>query len=726
MQELAEADHQDAVAHDEARPPQELNINPKEFTLALWDEAHMYLTPNAQSLVSKFDHAVNVGLTATPRYYEGKEVANVFGKKILEIDLDTAKKRGEVCDFENILVDTGIRTGIELTSTQQEEGPQVSSAINRKDRNLIFADLYKNAQVTVTRDQKEKKYTLAGEPTIVFGASIDHVHDMANAINAVLTPALKNDTVFRERLLAKGIDPDDPELVIAAPIHTGATEKHAGMSLDQRNELVDRYHRHKVLMMCATSVLQQSFDSPMTSVIMDSVPRQTYVGVGQAGMRATRSGKEMAIIINTQDADRPSLIFEDFRNNRGREEGVIVEIAKRHGNEQRKHAKAKIQSEDMPVASYNLTYGRALSHLAAQRRTQTDPLHRDDFLESSRHFTSDGYKKLNQLIVKIRNDDTAAVTEFIEVLQPWINNIRKRIEGRLFGEARAEESQVDEEGINDAATDALMDTIELLKTGVIKTWSSFSVRYISLLRDGLEKVVAGEDCNVLSYGKRVSWERTLRIPEPKEDGPTNDPFFTGALDRALEKLDKREREAVKKVVDERTTQELAYIFNLSRTRMGQIEDNALSRLRRPLRDWRPGTPLRDRERKVLRDQQRKVLEPMADAFISQKRIIFDMLKCNAGYVPTISIEVATQLPPQHIRALTDINSTEINDTFLEALSDESLAKMKANLPRYEGLTAEKMKAFDGATQELKNLLRRFKDAGGEPLPREHSATMGRY
>ncbi len=415
-------------AHEEGISPKEgPPIDPKLFDAVIWDEAHMYLTANAQDTLQKFDHTINIGLTATPRYYTGKEVGLVFGPLLHEIPYDVAKDRKEVNDVENILVTTDVKTGLRLTTPDQEEGPEVSKAINRRKRNLIPADIYKNIEVTVERNGQERNYSIAGEPTVVFGAGIDHVHDIADAINAALAGPLKHDNDFREKLRAKGINPDDPDLIIAAPIHSGRTDNHEGMSLGARNRLVDKYHDRKVLMLVSTSVLQQSFDSPITSVVIDTVPRQTYVGVGQAGMRATRPGKDMAFVINMQDADHPSLAFDDYRNNRGVEEGVAVEIGKTNGMRNGKVAPAALATVDQPISNYSLTYGASLHRLVDQRRIKRDQLHRDDFEDSTKHFTTQGYDRINRLLIEISNGNKAAITPFIQAIQPWLTRTKKRL-----------------------------------------------------------------------------------------------------------------------------------------------------------------------------------------------------------------------------------------------------------------------------------------------------------
>jgi len=253
--EIVEAEAHEFEEHESevtltARNEHRITIDPADYDLVIWDEAHKYLTAHAQQLVRRFANAIGIALTATPRYYEGKEVAHVFGNKLHELDLATAVERKEISDFRNLLITTDVTTGLELSSPDQEESAEVARAIDIPNRNRIFPDMYHKAKIKVG----EKDFTLTGEPTIVFGASINHVHDLAQMFNDVLTPALEHDQEFRAALRAKGIDPDDVEQ-IAAPIHSDRTESHAPMSLDARNRLVERYHQRKVLVLVATSVL---------------------------------------------------------------------------------------------------------------------------------------------------------------------------------------------------------------------------------------------------------------------------------------------------------------------------------------------------------------------------------------------------------------------------------------------------------------------------------------
>lgn len=600
--EFEEQESRDIQSAEPSSNGRSVTINPAEYDLVIWDEAHKYLTAHAQQLVARFAHTIGIALTATPRYYEGKEVAHVFGKGLHELDLRTAVERKEISDFRNLLITTDVTTGLELSSPDQEESAAVARAIDLPTRNRIFPDMYKNAKIRVG----DKDFTLTGEPTIVFGASINHVHDLAQAFNDTLMEALRSDEEFREVLRAKGIDPDQVEQ-IAAPIHSDGTEEHAPMSLGARNRLVERYHERKVLVLVATSVLQQSFDSPITSVVIDSVPRQTYVGVGQAGMRALRylSNKEMAFIINTQDADHPSLTFLDFQAARGSEEGVAVELGKRNGTGSRPSRAGGGGS----AANYNVTYGAALVDLAQRRQAQAGQLYRDDFETSSRHFTPLGFQRVNQLIVDMALGVQGAANTFVQVLQPYITRTRERLETQTFGNRH-----IDEQVLEDAVTETLMHLIGLVQSGGIQGWSRFASRFQGDLRRRYESIQRGQERETVSTSLDVDvptiqaqtvseLERAVGIEEPSQVPlhellPSRD-FYEGEqaalrLDRlsqrtgeVLRSLTPRERE----VVEMRygighdhvfTLEEVAIRYGVTKVRIRQIEVRGVLKLRLPL------------------------------------------------------------------------------------------------------------------------------------------------
>jgi RNA polymerase sigma factor (sigma-70 family) len=711
-----------------------VTVDPADYDLVIWDEAHKYLTANAQQLVRRFANAIGIALTATPRYYEGKEVAHVFGDRLHELDLATAVERKEINDFRNLLITTDVTTGLELSSPDQEESAEVARAIDIPNRNRIFPDLYQKAKIKVG----EKDFTLTGEPTIVFGAGINHVHDLAQMFNDVLTPALQHDEEFRAALRAKGIDPDAVEQ-IAAPIHSDGTEDHAPMSLNARNRLVDRYHQRSVLVLVATSVLQQSFDSPMTSVVIDSVPRQTFVGVGQAGMRSLRylGNKEMAFIINTQDADHPSLTFLDFQANRGREEGVSVEIAHTNGTGTRP---ARTTGA---TANYSVTYGSSLVDLSERRRAVNGQLYREDYETSLRHFTPLGFQRVNRLILDIAQGNQEAVGTFIEVIQPWIARISERIEPQVFGE-----STVDEETWDNAVIDTLAPLIVTVQSGGIPSWSRFSARFQQDLRRRCE-VICEQNFATVSLDDEIPNPEALRVtdepaevslhetipsaqyPEGHQHVNTENAELGERFNEVLRSLNYREREILKLRFGlgdgyTYTLEEVAKIFKITRENIRQKEAKGLLKMRRPLRaarlqDFAPEQrPLDIVERqeweKATAAQRRKnneILFEIEEDLVTQKQVIFDILRGDCDYVPTMTVREKTGVSEKYTKPISDVEWTKIND-LIAALDDRVLGQLKTYLPRL-GVLPAKVREFDLAVTELKRLMTQFAEMGGKPI-----------
>lgn len=731
---------------------QKITIDPADYDLVLWDEGHKYLTTNAQQLLARFGHAINIALTATPRYYEGKEVAHVFGQKIHELSLATAIERKEISDFRNMLITTDVTTGLELSSPDQEESAEVAHAIDIPNRNRIFPDLYLKAKIKVG----EKEFTLTGEPTIVFGASIDHVHDLAQAFNDVLTDALQNDEEFRAALRAKGIDPDMVEQ-IAAPIHSGGSETHSPMQLNARNELVARYHERKVLVLVATSVLQQSFDSPITSVVIDSVPRQTYVGVGQAGMRSLRwlSNKEMAFIINTQDADHPSLTFLDFQGNRGREEGVAVEIGHTNGTGGRR--RTTTTGGGGTTANYEVTYGASLIDLADRRRAQNGQLYREDYETSSRHFTPLGFQRVNQLILDIAGGNQEAVFTFMEVLQPWIARTQQRIAPQVFGE-----TQMDEEALADAASDTLFALVGTVQSGGIQGWSRFSARFQQDLRRRFEDMQRGNEIRTtVSLDEMVPNPRELLSVDEPTDVPLHDTIPSPSypeghqhieaesqeigerFDRVLRTLTYREREIVKLRYGLRdgytyTLEEVGQIFKITRENVRQKEAKAVRKLQHPIRSrqleaYAPSqerpldTVLRQEAAKADEAQHRmnnQILWEIEPDIVAQKQIIFDILRGTCDYVPTTTVEEKTGISEKYTKPISDVEWTRVRD-LIPALDDRVIAQLKTRV-HLLGVSPAKVRAFCIAVDELKRLMARFAEMGGKPVKASKKDIERRY
>ena len=742
-----QANDEEQVARDNAI----VTINPADYDLVVWDEVHRYLTKNAQALLQRFRNAINIGFTATPRYYEGKEVAGMFGKLIHELDLETAIERKEVSDFRNLLITTDITTDLELSSPDQEESAEVARAIDIPSRNDIFPEMYLNAKIEVNK----KKYTLAGEPAIVFGASIDHVHDIAEAFNNMLTPALQENAEFRSILEKKGIDPDAVE-EIAAPIHSGSSDTYARMPLAERNALVDRYHARKVLVLCATSVLQQSFDSQPTSVVFDSVPRQTHVGVGQAGMRALRwlEDKEMAFIINTQDVDHSSLTFLDFQAVRGHEQGVIVDIGDRQTGTRRQSQKRAVTTPEN-TSQYNVTYGTELLDLAERKKLHKGTAYWNDVRASLLRLTPLGSRRVRQCIADMQSGSKEAIWTFVDIIQPWIERNSKQVALHTFGN-----EHVDDIALNTADSEVLFSLIDQVCEGKVSTWSRFSQdfrrniqrRYKTLResRGEIPTVSLNDEVQSRSTIPDVSEDdiestalNEFDIVEmletlPSDQYPENHQLHEVSLkdlnqriSKVLRTLSWRKSEVIKLrygIPDGHsyTLEELGGVFECTGSNVGAIEKKAMETLRQPSRSFElvgflpferqwPLEGLKKKEEAQRQKEQPKInnriLWEIEEELVAQKTIVYDALRCGKDAIAWKEIFDSMQPHPAILlQPLSDIEWTRVND-LIASLALPELDQVLQNLHLAQ-IPESGATAILEAVEAIRCTMKKFKEMGG--------------
>lgn len=746
--EFEEAQQQDFGSDTPATNINEerLTINPADYDLVIWDEAHMYLTAHAQQLLKRFKHAINVALTATPRYYLGKDVADVFTILAHEINLQIAIKRKEISDFRNILLSTDITTGLALSSPDQEESAEVARAIDIPDRNRIFADFYRNGEITV----KGKKYTLFGEPAVVFGADINHVHDLADIFNESLD-ALRIDEQFRAALIAKNIDPDQVEQ-IAAPVHSGERENHSGMSLRERNAVIDRYHERKVLVLVGTSVLQQSFDSPRTSVVIDTVPRQTYVGVAQAGMRALRYlEKKMAFIINTQDEDHQSLSFQDFQVDRGREEGVSVEIAA-SGAEPRERAE-----RTGSTAGYTVTYGTSLVDLAEKRKAREEALRRQEEEQSYRYFDTDEENELNQLILDMATGDRQKRDIFYGRISGWAHDMGSKVAQQFFVEEMPEFEE-----LQDVCIDVVMHLLALAETGGIQSWGRFETRFRSDMRYRLQRMqlrmqlapeLASLDDDIPHIHRQshlsedVSREAQLinepatvtlhealpskRYPEGHQESPLHTEEIHRVLNRSIEDMTELEREITlfrcDRTEEYKEYEDIARKFGITTDEVERVRNIALQKLRtggrarflRPFSEHEQKKRLNDEEQ---RKENNRVLWEIEEDLLPHRRVLFALLSACAkdgkGLVEAVS--ETTGIRRRLVKALCDVNWTDVNG-LVAALDEDVVQRLYGKLHKL-GVRGKKVTAFKEAVAGLQSVMARFVEMGGKPVGHAYDLT----
>ena len=196
---------------------------PHEYTLLLADEGHHFLTALSEETLGLFVNAVKIALTATPRYYAGKELAasSHFSQLFYNLTHNEAVARKEAAPTKARLVDTNIILDeyerlFEHSLQPNEDGSAFERAINQAPWNQTFVDLYGSYV------DEETGHRVVGDKALIFSAGIQHAKDIARQFNHLLMPYINGRMKFteegwdiRENLQAKGIDPSKVKFACA-------------------------------------------------------------------------------------------------------------------------------------------------------------------------------------------------------------------------------------------------------------------------------------------------------------------------------------------------------------------------------------------------------------------------------------------------------------------------------------------------------------------------------
>lgn len=142
-------------------------INPDHFNLIIIDEAHHYQSTTYSATANYFNPQLLIGLTATPKRFDGLSLLNIFQKVVFDYPIIPAIKTGDLCPIEAFKVSTAVDlTGIKKTAGDLNQ-LELANKINTPERNKIIVAKYKQ--------YGENK------PCIVFAIDVKHCMDLAQA-----------------------------------------------------------------------------------------------------------------------------------------------------------------------------------------------------------------------------------------------------------------------------------------------------------------------------------------------------------------------------------------------------------------------------------------------------------------------------------------------------------------------------------------------------------------
>lgn len=227
-----------------------------EFGYLIIDEAHHAAADTYQKVLSYFKSDFTLGLTATPERTDETDILDIFKHTVHRLDIQTAVEIGELVPVRCIRIHTNIDLSKVRFHSVQYHIRDLESKIFVPERNQLIVD-------TWLQYVKDKR-------TVIFCASVKHAEEIA------------------ERLYRAGV---------TAEAVSGA------MKASLRQEVMERFQKGEVKVLCACDLLNEGWDCPETEVLFMARPTMSkvlYIQQLGRGMRLAE-GKEILMVFDFVD-----------------------------------------------------------------------------------------------------------------------------------------------------------------------------------------------------------------------------------------------------------------------------------------------------------------------------------------------------------------------------------------------------------------------------------------
>lgn len=227
-----------------------------DFDYIIIDEAHHATADTYQKVLAYFKPKFLLGLTATPERADDTNILEIFKNTAHKLDIQTAVEIGALVDVRCIRIHTNIdMTQVRFNSVQY----------NIRDLDVKICVTERNALIVKTWLDYVKN-----KRTVVFCASVKHAEQIA--------------ALFKE----KGVS---------------AEAVSGSMKTSERNEMLAKFAKGELKVLCACDLLNEGWDCPETEVLFMARPTMSKVLYTQQlgrGMRLSE-GKEYLMVFDFVD-----------------------------------------------------------------------------------------------------------------------------------------------------------------------------------------------------------------------------------------------------------------------------------------------------------------------------------------------------------------------------------------------------------------------------------------
>ena len=222
-------------------------LNPDDYRCLILDEVHTALSEKRSDAVGKFNKAIKLGFTATPKYSEHKNVEQLLNTEIHSLNVREAAEEGVISPFSVVIAQTNIDiSGVKVKNKSGEyDEYELQKAINIQSRNQSAVELY------------QKMFD--GQLAVVYCMGVKHAKNVAKLFND------------------SGIS---------------ASVVHGNQSIKEQQIILEKYKQGEIKVLCNADILVAGFDEPRVSVCLNLAPTLSPVTAEQRGGRALRLDKE--------------------------------------------------------------------------------------------------------------------------------------------------------------------------------------------------------------------------------------------------------------------------------------------------------------------------------------------------------------------------------------------------------------------------------------------------
>lgn len=229
----------------------------KDWAYIVVDEAHHATTNSYRGVLRYFDPEFLLGLTGTPERADGGDALEVFQQTAHRMDVETAVKRGVLCDVRCFRVETNVDLKSVKFNGNLYNARDLEERVSVPARNELIVQTY----------AENVPHRLA----VCFCVSVAHAEKMAQLFSNAGFPA---------RAVS------------------GKQDK------SERAAILEGYKNREIEVLCACDVLNEGWDAPQTEVLLMARPTLSKVIYQQQLGRGMRifEGKKYLVLFDFVDA----------------------------------------------------------------------------------------------------------------------------------------------------------------------------------------------------------------------------------------------------------------------------------------------------------------------------------------------------------------------------------------------------------------------------------------